>query len=76
MIDPVLMGAVEQKLIEALLRLQEAFKIMNHLKQINGYEVKTLAEVTKSDIAEKAKFDGVCQVAAPDTCLINTNCDT
>lgn len=37
-ISPVILGAIEKKIVEGVLRLSEAHRILNHLKREMGYE--------------------------------------
>lgn len=37
-LNPAIMGAIEKKIVEGVLRLTEAHRMINHLKRQMGYE--------------------------------------
>lgn len=39
------MGAIEKKIIEGVLRLTEAHRMLNHLKRLNGFECIPLEDL-------------------------------
>ena len=44
-LNPAIMGAIEKKIVEGVLRLTEAHQLLNHLKTQLGYESVTLESI-------------------------------
>jgi hypothetical protein len=54
-LNPVIMGAIEKKIIEGVLRLTEAHRMLNHLKRLNGFECVSLESLVPRAEGDKDK---------------------
>lgn len=61
-LNPALMGALEKKIVEGVLRLTEAHRMLNHLKCQLGYECITLEALAPlgEDEGGKDKDEEAC----------------
>lgn len=64
-LNPAIMGAIEKKIVEGILRLTEAHRMLNHLKLQNGFEcirLEDLAPYGDEDGKDKDQSKAVCSI--------------
>ena len=70
-INPAIMGAIEQRIVEVVLRLTEAHRLLNHLKRQLGYQCVSLEELVpyQDDEGGTDKEEETACSLTPDECV-------
>lgn len=64
-LNPAIMGTIERKIVEGILRLTEAHRMLNHLKRCNGFEViplERLVPIGEDDGKDKDESKATCSL--------------